>query len=154
MFTGLLHMHSLLRWVLVVLMVLALIEAFTGKSGNKPFEGKSRKVFLFTLIALHVQVLLGLAMYFMSDVVDAALASGEVMKNSSHRFWAVEHMVGMLLGATLITIGWSKAKKAIDDAAKFKKIALFYTLGFILIMATIPWPFREIFAGRSWFPGM
>jgi uncharacterized membrane protein len=146
--------HSVLRWVFVVLMVLSLVEAFTGKSGNKSFEGKSRKIFLFTLITLHVQVFLGLAMYYMSDVVDTALASDELMKNSSHRFWAVEHMVGMLLGATLITIGWSKAKKAIDDAAKFKKIALFYTLGFILIMATIPWPFRELFAGRSWFPGM
>lgn len=147
-------MHSLLRWVLVVLMVLSLLHAFTGRSGGKAFEGKSRKIFLFTLITLHVQVLLGLVMYFMSDVVDSALGSEGMMKNSSHRFWAIEHMVGMLLGAVLITVGWSKAKKAVGDAAKFKKIAVFYTIGIVLILATIPWPFREMFAGRSWFPGM
>jgi cytochrome bd-type quinol oxidase subunit 1 len=92
-------------------------------------------------------------MYFMSNVVDAALESEAMMKSSTHRFWAIEHMVGMLLGAILITIGWSKAKKAIENAAKFKKIAVFYTIGFIIILATIPWPFREMFEGRSWFPG-
>lgn len=75
---------------------------------------------------------------------------GEAMKSTVMRFWLVEHLIGMLIGITLITVGRISAKKATEDSAKFKKIAIFFTIGIIVILASIPWPFRAEIA-RGWF---
>ncbi len=75
---------------------------------------------------------------------------GEAMKDSVMRFWMVEHIFGMVIGIALITIGRIAAKKATEDKAKFKKIAVYFSIGLLIILATIPWPFRE-FLGRGWF---
>ncbi len=75
---------------------------------------------------------------------------GAAMKDTAARFWVVEHIFGMVVGIALITIGRVAAKKAADDKAKFKKIAVYFTLGLLIILATIPWPFREAVA-RGWF---
>lgn len=75
---------------------------------------------------------------------------GAAMKETALRYWLVEHMVGMLLGIILITVGRIAAKKAATDKEKFKKIAVFFTIGILIILATIPWPFREA-VGRGWF---
>ena len=75
---------------------------------------------------------------------------GVAMKDAVMRFWLVEHLTGMLIGIALITVGRIAAKKAATDQAKFKKIAVFFTLGLLVILATIPWPFREAL-GRGWF---
>jgi hypothetical protein len=74
----------------------------------------------------------------------------ETMSSSFYRFFAIEHIFGMLVAMALVTIGHSKAKKATTDAEKFKKIKVFYTLALIIILATIPWPFREALGGK-WF---
>jgi hypothetical protein len=72
------------------------------------------------------------------------------MSSSFYRFFAIEHIFGMLVAMALVTIGHSKAKKATTDVEKFKKIKVFYTLALIIILATIPWPFREALGGK-WF---
>ncbi|MCB0761860.1 MAG: hypothetical protein KDC12_10090 [Flavobacteriales bacterium] len=154
MLTGLQHTHNFLRWIIIIMMIWSVIEIIKGRREGARFEGQARKAFLFTLIAIHVQVLIGLGLYFSSEVVKMALNSSEMMSNSFLRFWAIEHIFGMVLAAVLITIGWSRAKRATDDRVKFKRIAFNYILGFIIILATIPWPFREMFSHYSWFPGM
>lgn len=150
MYTGLLHLHSALRYVVVVLLIVAIIQGFLGWFGQKPFSEGNRKVALFTLISVHLQLVIGLILYFISPIVQAALADmGAAMRDTVLRFWAVEHIATNIIGVILITIGYSTAKRATADKAKFTRIAVFYLIGFILIMTAIPWPFNRV--ARGWF---
>jgi NADH:ubiquinone oxidoreductase subunit 2 (subunit N) len=138
------HAHSGLRWVALILLLLAIINAFTSKT----FEKKHKMINLFTMITLHTQLIIGLVQYF--------ITSGKVkffdgwMKEAAFRFYGMEHLMGMLIAIVLITLGYSKSKRGTTDSEKFKPIKLFYLIGFILIIASIPWPFRTALGG-SWF---
>ncbi len=137
------HTHSGLRWVALILLILAVFYAFTAKK----FEKKHKMITLFAMVTLHLQFVIGIVQFFLSEKV--TFAAGW-MKNSLHRFYGMEHLIGMLLAIVLITIGYSKSKRKENDADKFKTIRLFYLIGFILILLFIPWPFR-INLGGGWF---
>ena len=135
--------HSGLRWIALILLLLAIINAFTAKN----YEKKHRLVNLFTMITFHTQLVLGIILYFISDKVQ--FTEGW-MKEAMYRFYGMEHLTGMLLAIIAITIGHSKSKKGADAAAKFKAIKLWYVLALILVVAFIPWPFRTEL-GAGWF---
>ena len=136
--------------MVTVLLLITIIQAFAGWFGQKPFTESNRKLSLFALISVHVQLIIGLILYFISPVVQPALADmGAAMKDPVLRFWAVEHITSMIIGIVLITIGYSTAKRVADDKAKFTRIALFYLIGFVLIMSMIPWPWTKV--ARGWF---
>ncbi len=144
MLNGLIHAHSGLRWVVLVLLVAATFKALMKWRSNVSYSEGDRKLNLFTMISMHVQLLLGLALIFMSDKVNFSQ-----MKDAMYRFFSVEHSVMMLLAIALVTIGHSKAKKATDDAKKFKTIFTFYLIALLLVLVAIPWPFRGW--GNGWF---
>jgi membrane protein DedA with SNARE-associated domain len=135
--------HSGLRWIALVLLLLAIYNAFTAKT----YEKKHRLVNLFAMISLHTQLLIGLVLYFTSDKVQ--FIEGW-MKSPLLRFYGMEHLAGMLIAIVLVTIGHSKSKKATESSDKFKAIKLWYVLALILILAFIPWPFRTVL-GAGWF---
>ncbi|WP_035842770.1 hypothetical protein [Crocinitomix catalasitica] len=139
--------HSGWRWIVLILLVLVIIEAHKGWKGNKTFTDKNKKLALFAMIAFHIQFLAGLVLYFVSPKV--AFIS-ETMSNKLLRFFTVEHSLMMIIAMILITIGHSKSKKATLDTQKFKSIAVYYTIAFIIIMIAIPWPFRTALGG-GWF---
>lgn len=130
MLTGLLHLHSALRYVILILVLISIFQAFTA--GNKPYTAGNKKINLFTLISAHIQLLLGLVLYFTSDWVNFSQ-----MSNPVYRYWNVEHISMMVLAIVLITIGYSKAKKAIDDKAKHRAIYTFYTIAVVIIFLGI-----------------
>jgi uncharacterized membrane protein len=138
------HAHSGLRWVVLILLLLAIANAFTAKT----YEKKHKMINLFALITVHTQLLIGLAQYFFTS--SKTNFSSGWMKVELFRFYGMEHLVGMLIAIVLITMGYSKSKKAATDVEKFKKIKVFYLIGLILILASIPWPFRAALGG-SWF---
>ena len=150
MITGFLHMHSALRWVALVLLVLVVVKALGGRSGNKPFTEGQKKLGLFTMIALHLQLVLGLLLYMMRGWI-GMLGQEGTMSNSYTRFFAVEHITIMLVAIVLGTLGHSLSKRASGDQAKYKKQALFFGLCLLLVLAGIPWPFREGFEQVGWF---
>jgi hypothetical protein len=128
--------HSGWAYVALLLLVLVLLSAGLGLASKKEFTAKDRKIALFGLIAAHLQLVIGLIVYFVSPVGLALL--GE-MKNAAARLTSLEHPLINIIAIALITIGWSKHKKATDSAAKFKAITLFYGLGLVLILSRIPW---------------
>lgn len=139
------HAHSGLRWVAIILLLLAIVNAFTAKT----FEKKHKMINLFTMITLHTQLLLGLILLKISGKV--SFMEGWMKEEPGiFRFYGMEHLAGMLVAIILITLGYSKSKRGTTDAEKFKPIKLFYLIGFILILASIPWPFRTALGG-SWF---
>jgi hypothetical protein len=140
---ALISAHSGLRWIALLLLVLAIVNAFTSKD----YEKKHRLVNLFTMITFHIQLVLGLILYFISDKVQF---TDGWMKEAMYRFYGMEHLTGMLLAIIAITIGHSKSKKGTDATAKFKSIKRWYVLALILVLAFIPWPFRAEL-GAGWF---
>ncbi|MFD1553617.1 cytochrome B [Putridiphycobacter roseus] len=144
MYNGLLHAHSGLRWIALFFILAAIIISFTSK--GKPYSAMEKKLALFTLISFHIQLVIGLYLYFTSPKVN--FFEG-FMKDSVARFFNVEHIFGMLIAIVLITMGYSKSKKKTEASAKRKTIKTFYIIGLLILIATIPWPFRGL--GGSWF---
>ena len=154
--TGLVHLHNFLRWVILVLLVLSIIKSFSGWQGKKAFSASDKKVWLFTLISAHITLLIGLYQWLFGryGLFTTTLPEGvSVMKDKFFRFYWVEHPTGMILSILLITLGYGMAKKAVSDEIKFKKAFWYFAIALVVILATVPWPFREI-VGRPWFPGM
>ena len=157
MYTGSLHLHSLLRWVMVGLLIFLTVRSFVGRSDGRAFTAQDRKMVLFLMISAHLQLLIGLYQYFVGawgiKQFDN-LSMGEVMKNATSRFFVVEHLVGMLIAIVLITMANSASKKAVEDKAKWNRLFWLLSIAFVLILVSVPWPFRAVGAGRAWFPGM
>jgi len=152
MYTGLLHTHSLIRWIMLVLLVLTIFRAYNGWKSKRTFTGSDKKLALFTLIFSHVQLLIGFVLYMISPMVQAALSDmGNAMKDKILRFWAVEHISAMIIAILIITVGHALSKRSETDALKFKKLFVYYLIGLIVILITIPWPFTQSGAGRGWF---
>ena len=136
MYTFLLKFHSGLRYIVLLLLVLALIQALAGWFGNKTYSEGNRKLNLFAMISAHVQLLTGLILYFFSPFVkynEMAVA----MKDASLRYWTVEHLAMMIFALVLITVGHARAKKAGEAAAKHRTISIFYGLALVVILAAI-----------------
>ncbi len=112
---------------------------------------------LFLMICADVMLLVGLYQWITGPWGLKSIQSNGmsvVMKNSVLRFFAVEHFIGMLIAIVLIHIGYTYSKKSITDTMKHKRTLLFYGLALLVILISIPWPFRAVGAGRAWFPGM
>lgn len=140
------HAHSGLRYVVLALLLVAIFQALGKRRGGEVYPEKN-KVALYAFMATHVQLLLGLILYlFLSPYV---VFDENTMSSAINRFYTVEHIFGMLIGITLITVGYLKAKRQAGINRGWKTIALFYTLGLLVILAMIPWPFRNL--GAGWF---
>ncbi|WP_196894994.1 hypothetical protein [Aureivirga marina] len=136
-----LQVHSYVAYAVLLLVIISLLNSIVGFSSNKKYSDKNKKIYLFTLIASHIQLLVGIIWYFMSPKLEALRAGGmgAVMKNSEARNAVVEHPITMLIAIALITIGFSKHKKKAEDKSKFKTIMIFYGIALLLILAKIPW---------------
>lgn len=136
---ALLNVHSYLAYAALALLVLASINAILGLTSKKLFTDKDLRISLFTMIICHIQLLVGLIVYFVSEKGFQAFAIEGAMKNSDLRLTMLEHPLINIIALVLITIGWSKHKKEESNNGKFKKIAVFYTLGLVLILSRLPW---------------
>ena len=144
MYSGIVHAHSGLRWIALVLLFASVVVAISQWQGRSGYTDGNRKLYLFTLIAVHTQFLLGLLLYFISPKVNLNLLSEKL-----YRFYSVEHSIGMLIAIILITIGYSRAKRATNAKAKQRLVGIFYGLGLLLILVAIPWPSRMV--GAGWY---
>jgi len=135
LYTFLQQFHSGWAYLALLLLVVAVVNAIIGFTSKKEFTAKDRKIALFGLIGAHIQLLVGLILYFVSPLGLAGFS----MKVTEARFISLEHPVLNIIALSLITIGWSKHKKAATSELKFKSFAIFYTLGLVLILARIPW---------------
>ena len=145
---GIVHLHSALRWVALLLL---LFTFFAALRGGSTFTEGARKRGLFTMIVLHVQLLLGLTLYFIGENGMALFEQANVMSNGVLRFFAVEHMMGMVIGIFLGTLGHVLTKRATTDAGKYRRQAVWFGLALAVIVASIPWPFRPGFEAYGWF---
>ena len=135
LYTFLQKFHSGWAYLALLLLVVAVVNAIVGFTSKKEFTAKDRKIALFGLIVSHVQLLVGLILYFVSPLGLAGFS----MKDAAARLTSLEHPLINVIALVLITIGWSKHKKGVTSELKFKSFAVFYTLALLLILARIPW---------------
>ena len=152
MYNGILHLHSGLRWVLLLLLILAIYRSSTAK--GKAFSATDNKVGLVLMIVADIMLLVGLYQWFASDWGLKSIQKNgmkEVMGNATLRFYAIEHTIGMLVAIIMIHIGRAYSMKNIPDPIKHKRVVLFFGLALLIVLVSIPWPFRMIGTGRGWF---
>ena len=136
------HTHSGIRWILLLMLLFVLI-----KDHNNPADDPRKKIDwpLYTLVLFFLQIVLGLILYFTSHNV--SFEPG-FMKNAQHRFFTIEHLVGMLLAFLIMLRGYIKSRRTL--MSKWNKvIKIYYLISLIIILLSIPWPFRGF--GNSWF---
>lgn len=151
MYPILLDVHSVIRWLILVSVLWALGRSAVRLRSGQPYLAMDRRLGLISLIGMHTQLLLGLWLYMISPMVQAGLTHmGAAMKDSILRFWTVEHSTGMIIGIAFITLGYSTVKRAATDSQRFKLTLIWFGLGILAVLATIPWPFLVKGAGRGW----
>lgn len=148
--TGLLHLHNLLRWVILILLLLSIVKAYRAKSNPDLYPAGKQPIWLYTLIASHITLLLGLYQwgwgrygYFTASIPEGT----SIMKDKFYRFFLLEHPVSMILAILLVTLAYGAGKRG-----DYRRVFLFYVVALIIILVNIPWPYREI-VGRALFPG-
>ncbi|MBD79322.1 MAG: hypothetical protein CL840_10405 [Crocinitomicaceae bacterium] len=139
MYTGLLHLHRTIAYAALILIFLAMLKSLHGFLNSKEFTDGDRKLGLFAMISAHLQLTFGLIILIMGIGTSRFGDMGQVMKDSAIRFAVIEHPLMMILGVALITVGYIKAKKGTDSRTRFKSMALFFLIGFALILSRIPW---------------
>ncbi len=150
--TGLLHLHSLLRWIVLVLLVVAIFRHLTA--GNRIFNATDKKLGLFLLICCDLMLAIGFYQWFTGPLGLKninLLGMKEVMSDSIYRFFAAEHFAGMFIAIVLVHVGRSFAKKSTPDTVKHQRTLVFFLLSLLIILVSTPWPFREVGFGRGWF---
>jgi hypothetical protein len=145
MYSVLLALHSLLRWLVLVSLLFAIYRAYRGWLANKPYTLVDERTRVTTATIAHIQLVMGLWLYFISPVVNyfwhhtaAAMHLREI------RFFGMEHITVMLTAIVVITIGSARAKRKATGADKFRTMAIWFTIGLLLILSSIPWSFSPL----------
>lgn len=151
MYDVVLALHSWSRWLVVIFGLIALYRTFVGWRNRRPYLGADNGMAAAFVGSMHLQLLLGLILYFgLSPVAKAATQNmGAAMKNPELRFWGVEHIATMILAVIIAQIGRSLSKKAINPVSKHKKAFIWFAVALVLILLMIPWgiwnPARPLF---------
>jgi hypothetical protein len=144
--------HSLIRWAILLFGFWAVINGVKGLLNKSSFSANDKRSGLFFMICCDIQLLLGLILFISNGWFDRMKAGmGAVMKNPIDRFFTVEHGFMMILAWIFVHVGYSSVKKTTDEN-KHKKMVIFFGVALILILISIPWPFRADGVQRSLFP--
>lgn len=148
--TTVLVLHSLLRWAVLLFGLLTVLNAFSGYTRKRVFTESDNKSNLLFMIFCDIQLLLGLILYVQNGWFDRLKNFASIKSIPDQRFFAMEHLSMMILAWIVVHVGRASVKRAATDQAKHKRMLIFFGLAFVLILASIPWPFREALA-RPWF---
>ena len=141
MYIGLLHLHNVLRWLILIAALVVLLKYFIGWFSQKKWQKSDHILGVIFTALIDLQFLTGIVLYFfISPITKTAFQDfGAAMKNADLRFYAVEHALMMLVAVALVHIGWSRSKKAATDKSKFSQALIFFGIAYVIIIALIPW---------------
>lgn len=142
----LLPLHSLLRWVVIVLGLFAAGRGLNGWLGRRPWSPADDRAGQLFIVSFDVQLLLGLLLFVVvSPITTGAFQNmGGAMQNAVVRFWLVEHPTAMLLGLVLAHIGRARVRAAGEPPLKHRRAAIYLGFAVLLVLAGVPWPFMPV----------
>lgn len=153
MYPTLVALHSWMRWLVLISLLFAIYRAYRGWLGSQMFTRFDNTVRHTSVTILHLQFLIGLGLYFISPLTDYFMHHfKDAMHERQARFFGLEHISVMLVAVVVTTIGSAKAKRKRSDKQKFKTMAIWFTIGLLLILSSIPWPFSPLIS-RPWIRG-
>jgi TRAP-type mannitol/chloroaromatic compound transport system permease small subunit len=138
-YTG--HAHSGLRWLVLVLLVVAILNAFKGWKGHFAYSNKHKKFYLLAMLMLYIQVFIGLIAYYINH---GGKVNYGALSDPIRRFFTIDHLFFMLIATLFISLGFRRSNTIKEDTVRFKMIFSTYLIGLALILAGIPWPFRGL----------
>jgi hypothetical protein len=148
----LLHLHSIGRWIILLLLLFAIFNSLVA--GQRPWIRTDGRTGSILTIFADLMFVIGISLWYFGPrgykfIEEFGMSA--VMKNAAYRFFAIEHITMMLIAVILIHIGKVQGKKAISDKAKHRRTIIFYLIALIIILISIPWPFRQVGVGSHWF---
>jgi len=148
MYAFVLAVHNILRWIVLVLLILSLVRSFWGWFGKREWTSMDGRIGTFYSVALDVQLLLGLILYFaLSPITSIAFSDfGAALANTDLRFFIFEHLLMMILAVAFAHIGVATAKRAVEPVLKHRRSAIWFSLSLIAILLGMPW-FRPLLPG-------
>jgi len=153
MYATLLALHSLTRWLVLTSLLFSIFWAYRGWLLNKPYLKFDNSVRHITATIAHIQLTLGLWLYFISPIVAYFLHNfSTAVHERAIRFFGMEHITMMLIAITLITIGSAKAKRKPTGKEKFKTMAIWFTVALLIILSSIPWSFSPLISRPNFRP--
>jgi hypothetical protein len=145
MYSILLSLHSVTRWLVLLILLVSLLYSWKRYQRKVPFTSKGETLRLWTVIISHIQASLGLILYFMSPIVTYFLFHfSEAVHERELRFFGMEHITVMISAVVVITIGSAKVKREPNDVLKHKKMLIWFGIGLFLILTSIPWSFSPL----------
>lgn len=139
------HFHSELRWIILLLYCISIVTSIVKLSGNREYGSFDARIFRYLLTGVHIQVLAGFILYFLSPKVVFSVTG---LENPVTRFYLVEHIIAMITAVTILTIGYVKVKKSTNSRYRFKKSLWYQLISLAIILLMIPWPWRSL--GGGW----
>jgi hypothetical protein len=149
MYSFLLPLHSLLRWLVVAGLLSAIGFAYYGLIKSAVFTSVVNAVRHWTATLAHLQLLIGITLYFQSPVVKFRMAGNGKHFISEQFFFRYVHITLMVLAVVVITIGSAKAKRQASAPQKYATLLWWYSAALIIIFIAIPWPFSPL-ANRAY----
>ena len=151
MYQTLTFLHSTLRWLVLISLIVALYKAYRGYFLKTAFTKTDNAIRHWTATIAHLQLMIGMTLYFQSPIIKYFLKNFSAAKeNFDLLFFGLIHSTLMLIAIIIITIGSAMAKRKTLDNEKFKTMLIWYGLALFLIFIAIPWPFSP-FANRPYF---
>lgn len=145
MYPFLLALHSFVRWLVLLSLLTGIVRGYIGWLGKKHFSKADNRLRFVTATIAHVQLLLGLWLYIISPITNYFLQNFHTAVHERQiRFFGMEHSVVMLLAVIVITVGAAKVRRKIEDQAKFKIMAIWFTIALLMILSSIPWSFSPL----------
>lgn len=148
LYTAIQHSHSGLRWIVLILLVAAIAKAFSRRNSGRVYT--KDKLALFALISVHIQLLLGLALYLWLSPYGITADPIEGGGSAVAKYYNYVHWWTMLLSVILITVGYSKAKRQTELNKGWKTIGTYYLVGLVIMLLAIPWPFYPGLESVGW----
>ncbi len=134
-------LHSTWAIVVVLMLVIAVVNAVYSLFSNKPFKEKDLRIPLFALIVSVIQLILGLIAVFSSAQFHhlKEIGMGAAMKDHEIRFVVIEHPTMMIIAVIVLLIGFSKFKNKATDKEMYRTISIYYGIALLLVLSRIPW---------------
>jgi hypothetical protein len=142
MYSSALWLHSLLRWAVLITGIIVWFRSIGGSTAKRPWSAKDELWSVIFVGTVDLQILVGLVLYaFLSPITKMGLQNiGAAMKIDTVRFFTVEHITGMIIGAALVHVGRVKIRKAADPIRKHRLAIIFFGLALVVMIISIPWP--------------
>jgi hypothetical protein len=141
MYPFVLGLHNVLRWLVLLSAVYTLALLIPGLNGKRVWGRRERVAASSYTGFMYLQLIIGLALYigvspYMRGILDNF---GAALKTSQTRFFAVEHVTGMLLAVLFAHLGNLLYRRRDTDQGRYRTATLLFSLSVLCVLALIPW---------------